>query len=113
VHCVLTPWLAGLVPLLGPALVAERTETLFMTASLILSGATLSAGTRTHRQWWAMSVFGLGASLLAGVRVSGVAESAVGHSVVVCGAVLIIAGHLQNVRSCRGRQGYVVRSTRP
>jgi hypothetical protein len=102
VHCFVAPWLSALLPLFGTAVASERTELLFLSASLIVSGMTLVVGSLgTHREWRPILVFLIGAGLLVAIRVTGQVEQPLGLLSIVCGACLLTAAHLLNVRCCR------------
>lgn len=100
-HCLIAPWLAAVLPLFGAAVASERTETAFLGASLVVSATTLAGGARTHQQWRAIVVFLCGAGLLVANRATGLIEQPLGDSIVLCGACLIAAGHVLNMRCCR------------
>jgi MerC mercury resistance protein len=101
-HCLLTPWLITLLPLLTPVVASERTEAALLIASFSLSGtALLSARLRVHTCWSPVRIFAVAAVALAGARAMGFAEHPLGHTLVVSAACLITVAHCANVRCCR------------
>jgi hypothetical protein len=101
-HCLLTPWLITVLPLLAPAVATERTEGGFLAASLSLSGATLlAARLRIHACWRPVVMFTVAALAMAGARALGVVEQPLGQVTVLSAAGLITVAHCANVRCCR------------
>jgi hypothetical protein len=101
-HCLLTPWLVGVLPLLAPVIATKRTEAVFLVVSLALSGGTLlSARLRVHICWRPIAMFAAAGFALAGARAMGVVEEPLGRAIVGSAACLITAAHCANVRCCR------------
>jgi MerC mercury resistance protein len=102
VHCLVTPGLIVVAPILGAAFVGESTETVLLSASLgISSYAMTCGGVRSGRRWPAMLLVVCGAVTLLTVRAIGREESAVERACVLCGAGCLAGGHALNIRSCR------------
>jgi hypothetical protein len=101
-HCLLTPWLVSMLPIVAPIVETERTETIFLCASLTVSAATLMAARlRVHTCWIPVGIFAIAALVLVAVRALGVVDQPLGRVVVVSAACLIAAAHCANIRCCR------------
>jgi hypothetical protein len=100
VHCVAAPIVAASFQA-AAALVSERTELLFLSASLVVSGATITTNCVVRRGRPATLVlFTLGAMTLMVARGSLVpAESE--RLLVLGGAGTIVAAHILNLLTCR------------
>jgi hypothetical protein len=99
VHCMAAPWLVAALPWLGAAVASDPVETMFLCASLSVSGTTLVwSRWRVHSRWLAILVFAAGAGLLLGVRMGGAEEEPLG--LIVSGASLLVLAHWLNSRCC-------------
>lgn len=102
VHCLVTPWLIAVAPLIGAALLPESTEAVLLSASLGISSYAMTSGrVRARRRWPAILLVIFGAATLLAVRAIGEDESAVERACVVCGAGCLVCGHALNIRSSR------------
>jgi MerC mercury resistance protein len=106
-HCVLTPMVATLLPVIGLGiLVEERTEFALMALSASLGIASLGLGYRVHRSRRAVVVLVAGLCLLASGRVAeGWEYERIGLPLVVGGGLVVASSHLLNRRLCRSCRG--------
>lgn len=103
VHCVATPVVIGLLPLVGLRLADSRLEIALLLTSLAVSGLTLCNGClRHHRRWAAAAPFAVGAAVLLGRQLAGDSVGTVGDvAIVAIGATLVVSAHVLNIRLCR------------
>jgi hypothetical protein len=102
VHCIGSPLLAGILPIVSIAMLDSRVEWVFLCVSLVTSAMTLSSGClRSHRQWRALAPFAVGAALLLGIRLANDDDGMLAQWLVVAGAGLVVAAHAVNIRLCR------------
>lgn len=102
VHCLITPWLIGVAPLLGAAALGEPAETLLLSTSLgISSYVVTSSGVRAHNRWRAVLLITAGAMVLVAARAFGDPESTIGRVCSLCGAGCVVCGHALNIRVSR------------
>lgn len=103
VHCVLLPFVAGLLPFLGlQHLVDERVEWLLvsLTALIGVAGHT-AAYVRHHRHVGPGLLFVAGLGLVLVIRLSHI-ETFVEPAALGVGGVFLAAAHWMNLRLCRG-----------
>jgi MerC mercury resistance protein len=103
IHCVAAPVLAASVQV-AALFASERTELLFLSFSLLVSGVTFGASClrRGTREWRLIcGLFGLGSGFLLVTRIGWGWTEPLEQPLVLAGATLIVAAHLFNVSSCR------------
>ena len=103
VHCMATPFLAAL----APVLVGERVELGASVGLLALSGLIVGRGWWTHRHHAPVLVYLLGAGLLLGARLGGVVPHDWEHAVMALVAGVFVSAHAINAtcsRRCCGTQ---------
>jgi hypothetical protein len=105
VHCIATPLIVGILPVIGLPLLDPRTEWIFLSLSLTLSSFAVFSGCRRHRQWMPVAMFAVGAALLLASRLDLDDEGMAARGVIVAGAALVIGAHLLNIRLCRCTPG--------
>lgn len=99
-HCLAGPLLVTALPLAGFGfLVDERTELLFLLASLTLAAGSLAWGFHLHRQQRALLTLGAAAAMIAAGRIF--LEGAYEITLVVVGAGLLTISHVINFQLCR------------
>lgn len=103
VHCMLMPFVVGLLPLLGlGALANERTEWLLVIAALCVGLVSLLPSYfRQHRRVRALALFASGLGLIFTARLLAEEKAHIEVPVVVAGACLIAAAHFVNLKLCR------------
>ena len=100
VHCMATPLLLSLLPLVGLGFLAdESVETLLLGASLVLAVGSLCWGFRIHHQRRTLLLLGAALLLIVYGRLS--PEETVEIVGVVLGAGLLACGHLLNRHLCK------------
>lgn len=93
VHCAAQPLLLIVLPTIGLGfLMNEQVETLFLAATIILAGWTLSTGRKKHRQWTPVFPWLLGFVLIVGSRSFEHLEQVLA----VSGALSIALAHFMN-----------------
>ncbi len=100
-HCVATPFLIGLLPVVE--LVERETHTAFVFAILGIGLLAFLPGYRHHRHWRvpAFGLIGIG-MLSAGVAVpEGLMNEALETFLTVAGGVTLILAHIRNAYCCR------------
>jgi hypothetical protein len=103
-HCVAVPLVGASVQVAG-TLASERTELLFLTSSLLISGTTVLANCLrrgARRAVW--GAFVVGASLLLYARVGVASAEYIEQPLVLGGAGMIVAAHVMNLFNCRCRE---------
>jgi MerC mercury resistance protein len=63
VHCIATPLIVGILPVIGLPLLDPRTEWLLLSVSLTVSSVALFSGCVRDRRWVPVWSFALGAGL--------------------------------------------------
>ena len=103
VHCALTPFAIGLLPLLGLSLLAdERTEWAFVGVSVAVGfSSLLPAYFRRHRRARPLIFFTSGLSLIFIAHFLLEENLRLEIPAVLLGALLVITSHLLNLRLCR------------
>ena len=104
VHCIATPLIVGILPVIGLPLLDPRTEWLFVSVSLTVSSVALFSGCVRHRRWVPVWSFALGAGLLLASRLVLEDDGVAGQAAIAVGAPFIIGAHLLNIRLCRCTQ---------
>lgn len=99
VHCMATPWIVALLPVVA----SERFEGIL--AALLVTMATLSVGLCAARRYFAPLVpYALGLLVVAGLRVVGPAEGSPAElALAALAAVLMISTHLMSLRAAGPR----------
>jgi hypothetical protein len=107
VHCVLTPMVVTLLPVIGLGILAdERTELALLALSASLGLASLGLGYRVHRSRRAVVVLAAGLCLLISGRVAeGWEQERIGLTLIVGGGLVVASSHLLNRRLCRSSLG--------
>jgi hypothetical protein len=103
IHCVAVPLVGASIQVAG-AFASDRTELLFLTSSLLVSGTTVLANCLRRgprRAVWA--AFVVGASLLLYARVGFASAEHIEQPLVLGGAGMIVAAHVMNLFNCRCR----------
>jgi hypothetical protein len=103
-HCVAAPLVGASMQVAG-TLASERTELLFLTSSLLVSGTTVFANCLRRgprRAVW--GAFVVGASLLLCARVGFAPAEHIEQPLVLGGAGMIVAAHVMNLFNCRCRE---------
>ena len=110
VHCVSTPLLAGLLPVVGLGfLVDEGTESLLVGSALLVACLSLSFGYRVHGRVSVIFLFAVAVALIVTGR--SVPEGPMETALVTSGALVIVCAELLNRRlsktcgECGGRHG--------
>jgi hypothetical protein len=99
VHCILTPFVTAVLPMVGVSFWEGDLTKLFLVASLILAATSCWFGYRLHRRKQVPAIFLLGIFTLfvANLRFEGNAEVLVS----VTGAAFLVSGHWLNRRFCQ------------
>jgi hypothetical protein len=100
-HCLAVPLFGASIQVLG-AFASERTELLFLTSSLLVSGTTVLASCLrrgARRAVW--RAFAVGASLLLCARVGFAWAERIEQPLVLGGAGMIVVAHCINLFNCR------------
>jgi hypothetical protein len=102
-HCILTPLLIAVFPMLGLTSVVEaQAEWLFAGASFVIGGVSLvPAYAKRHRRCRPLLLFGCGFLLLLVARLWLEERLHLEMSVVIVAAALIVISHLANLRLCQ------------
>lgn len=98
IHCVVTPLLIALTPLIASHEFEEWMRLLL--ASLGVVGVGL--GTVLHRNWRAVPALAVGLLILAGLQVSGV-HGTWEFAFSMLAAVALVSAHVLNTMACRAR----------
>lgn len=100
VHCALTPFVIGVVPLLGMRfLVDERTEWILIGISVVIGVSTLlPAYIRRHRRARPLVIFATGLCL---ILMGHLGLAAIEIPMAVAGGLLVAASQMLNRRFCR------------
>jgi MerC mercury resistance protein len=100
IHCVLTPFVTSILPLLGVAVLAnERIEHVVLLISLTLATTSVCWGIRVHNQRRILVLFGAALSLVLFGRL--LMQGSLEVIFVVSGALLLVCAHLLNHHLCR------------
>jgi hypothetical protein len=104
VHCIATPLIVGVLPVVGLPLLHPRTEWLFLAFSLVLSSVAVFSGCVRHDRWLPVAAFFAGAALLVASHAILDDDGMAARLAIVVGAALVIGAHLLNIRLCRCTQ---------
>jgi hypothetical protein len=100
-HCVAVPVLAASLPL-AAGFASESTELLFLTSSLLMSGAAIGIACAEGRcRLLTGAAFVAGAGCLIAARLDVAWAEAMERPLVLAGAGLIVAAHFINLSNCR------------
>ena len=100
IHCSVFPFLIGVLPLLGLDFLLDReVEIIFLTAAVVLGVSSFGVGFRAHRRMYVF-FFLLGALALI-VMGRQLGDERLELPLVVCGSLVLAAGHFVNRRLCR------------
>ena len=103
IHCTLTPFVVGVLPLLGMRFLAdERTEWIFVGTSILTGVASLLPSyLRRHKRARPLVLFALGLALILAARLI-LEENLVAEiPVLILGAFFVSLSHLINRRLCQ------------
>jgi uncharacterized membrane protein YfhO len=102
-HCAVTPFVVGVLPLFGLSLFSnQRTEWIFVAISAVLGiSSLLPSYVRRHQRAKPLVLFLLGLSLILFARLSLDETLRAEIPFVVFGAMLVAGSHLVNRRLCR------------
>ena len=103
IHCLITPLLIGLLPLLGLSWFADaRTEWSFVTLSVLLGLLSLLPSYfRHHQRLRPAIIFTTGICLILIARLLLEEGSRIETPVVVVGALMVATAHIINLKLCR------------
>lgn len=103
IHCTLTPFVVGVLPLLGMRLLAdERTEWIFVGTSILTGFASLLPSyLRRHRRARPLALFALGLCLILAARLVLEGNLTAEIPVLILGALFVSLSHLINRRLCQ------------
>jgi hypothetical protein len=103
IHCMITPFVLGILPLLGIGfLAAPWFENTAVLAALSLAVVSLLHGYLHHRQFHALWLLMIGAALLLSGRfVIGDANKMIETPLVVLGGLALAGAHLINRKLCK------------
>jgi hypothetical protein len=100
IHCSIFPLLVSVLPLLGLGfLLGEGVEKFFLATSIVLAVSSFSWGVRYHRRFYVFLFLVSAAALIIAGRLW--VDDRFEIPLVVCGAVVLAAGHFLNRRLCR------------
>jgi hypothetical protein len=101
VHCIATPLIVGILPVVGLPLLDPRTEWLFLSCSLVLSSVAVFSGCVRHHRWLPVAMFVGGAATLLASHAVLDDDGTAARAAIAVGAALVIGAHLLNIRLCR------------
>jgi hypothetical protein len=101
VHCIATPLIVGILPVVGLPLLGPRAEWLFLSCSLVLSSSAIFSGCIRHHRWLPVAIFVGGAAMLLASHTLVDDAGMAGRVAIVIGAASIICAHLLNIRLCQ------------
>jgi len=103
IHCMITPFVLGLLPVLGIGfLAAPWFETTVVLGAISLAVISLMHGYLHHRQFYALWLLLIGAVLLLSGRfVIGNSRQLIETPLVVLGGLALAGAHLINRRLCK------------
>jgi MerC mercury resistance protein len=100
IQCSIFPLLVSILPLLGLGfLLGDGVEKFFLVTSIVLAVSSFIWGFRYHRRFYVFLFLVSAAALIMAGRLW--ADDRFEIPLVVCGAVVLAAGHFLNQRLCR------------
>jgi hypothetical protein len=105
VHCIATPLIVGILPVIGLPLLDPRTEWLLLSVSLTISSLAVFSGCVRHRRWVPFGSFAFGAALLLASRLVLDDDGTAARAAVAAGAGFVVGAHVLNIRLCRCTAG--------
>lgn len=100
IQCSIFPLLVSILPLLGLGfLLGDGVEKFFLVTSIVLAVSSFIWGFRYHRRFYVFLFLVSAAALIMAGRLWADAQFEI--PLVVCGALVLAAGHFLNRRLCR------------